>query len=565
MRLQGIGLPLWTLIALAFALTTGGAFPWYLFDFLAALTLLSALWAWSLARGLEAVARVDRATATVGDRVVLELAVHNESLLPVPRLALVLGPVAPATPAGAGHGGPAAAIPAGPPGEPVPAGTSSPGPPPGGPAAPEVAYLSLGPLGHAVLHREVCLQQRGRYALGPVVVEAQDPLGLFRVRRVVAAEPSLTVYPRVLPVRDLPVAPRQPFGRQPVRARAWQDPSSLADVRPFRPGDNPKHIHWKLSARLGELHVKEFDLRATTDCFLFLDLEAGAHAGYGPDSTVETVIGLAAGIAAEALRRDLAVAAFAHSGRPERLPLGRGPRHFRQVLQWLVDLGEPGTVPAADLLASQRGRLTPRSAVMVITPRLTRRLARQLAQLRRQGHGVGLWLVWPDTFAAGPAAAQVLPAAGRAAGDFGPGGRSPGAEVPAAGTGRGVAGAGGTGMGSLDAREVAAAAEDAAAAQGFRGGPARPGATAAGATAVGAGTGAGSLPADTVGMDSPWVVPPGRASAPGEAGRRLRWLAAAGVAIYLAGPGGSVTAFSGRMNPPARPPVPRQAGRGWSP
>src|SRR5690606_23832067 len=109
-----------------------------------------------------------------------------------------------------------------------------------------------------------------RYRLGPIVVEAQDPLGIFRIRRVVHAEPELTVYPRPAPVRELPIVPRQPFDRQPTRIRAWQDPSSLNDVRPFRPGDNPKHIHWKLSARFGDLYVKEFDLRAppTSSCSL---------------------------------------------------------------------------------------------------------------------------------------------------------------------------------------------------------------------------------------------------------------------------------------------------------
>lgn len=454
MRLQSWGLPVWTLAALAFALTTGGPVPWFLAKFLAGLHLLAAAWAWVLARGLHVEARIDRPTATAGDRIQVEVAVHNESLLPVPRLSVSL-PAWTEPPDRSGRPAPwwIRAVAAGR----LPAGGAV-----GVPGA--VFYRSLGPLGNLVFRDTVAVYRRGRYTLGPVVVELQEPLGIFRVRREVYAEPGLTVYPPVVPVDDLPVLPRQPFGRQRVDTRAWQDPSSLADVRPFQPGDNPKHIHWKLSAHLDELHVKEFELRATTDCFLFLDLYGGPPAGpapaaggpaaaggteapaaageplpagaagaggvasragtatagprargtvaaagpghsrngtgggfSGPDRIPldpgEWVAGVAAGIAAQALHRDLVVAAAAHGDRPYRLPPGRGPQHFRRLLEWLVDVDRPGDMPLADFLAAQGSGLTPRSAVLVVTRRLDRRLARVLVQLRGKGHAVGLWIV----------------------------------------------------------------------------------------------------------------------------------------------------------------------------
>ncbi|WP_243123760.1 hypothetical protein [Thermaerobacter sp. FW80] len=94
-RLQSWGMPFWTLVALVFAVTTGGPVPWFLVKFLAALHLLAALWAWALARGLDVEVRVDRRRATVGEPVEVEVFVHNGSILPVPRLAVSLpGPVA---------------------------------------------------------------------------------------------------------------------------------------------------------------------------------------------------------------------------------------------------------------------------------------------------------------------------------------------------------------------------------------------------------------------------------------------------------------------------------------
>lgn len=277
MRLHDIGLPLWTSLALVFALTTGGPFPWFLFYCLAGALVLSGLWAYHASRNVDCSATVDRAAATPVRW--SNCAWNWRSLLPVPRVLVANGAARPEDGEGTGTGDGAA-------------------------AGQRVTYLGLGPLATFIDRRRIRLDRRGRYRLGPIVVEAQDPLGIFRIRRVVHAEPELTVYPRPAPVREPPIVPRQPFGRQPTRIRAWQDPSSLNDVRPFRPGDNPKHIHWKLSARFGDLYVKEFDLRATTDIVVFIDLDRRVQAGQGAASTVEAAISLAAGVAAHALRQD---------------------------------------------------------------------------------------------------------------------------------------------------------------------------------------------------------------------------------------------------------------------
>ncbi|EKP94494.1 DUF58 domain-containing protein [Thermaerobacter subterraneus] len=580
MRLQSWGLPLWTLAALVFALTTGGPVPWFLFKFLLALHLLGAGWAWLLARGLDVQARVDRGRAVAGERVELEVFVHNESVLPAPRLVIALpawdeplrpggwrpGPEDGDPPSAAGAGG---------------RGRPSPWPEPG-----RVFYRSLGPLGN-LLHREaVILPRRGRYRLGPVVVEVQEPLGLFRLRRAVFAEPALVVYPRPVPVDGLPILPRQPFGRQRVDTRAWQDPSSLADVRPFRPGDNPKHIHWKVSARLDELHVKEFDLRATTDCYLFLDLHAGAGpegdpwtggrrvspderagpagppspAGLGgppaagmatagkalrggpgrapvtgpgaaaaepprtgpapeplPLDISEGVAGVAAGIAALALHRELVVAAAAHTGRPHRLAPGRGPQQYRRLLEWLVDVNQPGTMPLADFLAARRSWLTPRSAVLVVTPQMDRRLGRVLAQLRSQGHAVAVWYLHQD---GGTAAAVTASASAAATREGMPATGGGGAGSPAAGTIRAASGSGGEGSA-----------------------PSRPDASGAAGVSAGANTGASASAAGAI---------------PGVDPALVRWLLSEGVEIHPVPwpehPGADAGAEGRSLAAPAGPP-----------
>ena len=60
-------------------------------------------------------------------------------------------------------------------------------------------------------------------------------------------------------------------------------------------------IHWKSTARHGEIQVKEFDLEQTADAWIVLDLQRGIQAGRGDESTTEAAIRAAASIADKAL------------------------------------------------------------------------------------------------------------------------------------------------------------------------------------------------------------------------------------------------------------------------
>jgi hypothetical protein len=53
------------------------------------------------------------------------------------------------------------------------------------------------------------------------------------------------------------------------------DDAAGHDRPAVRPGDSFNRIHWRSTARLGEIQVKEFDLEQTADLWLFVDLERG--------------------------------------------------------------------------------------------------------------------------------------------------------------------------------------------------------------------------------------------------------------------------------------------------
>lgn len=98
--------------------------------------------------------------------------------------------------------------------------------------------------------------RRGRLRLGPLTVLRRDPFGLFVWAERQAADGTLWVHPRVHPLPALPVGTVLDYeGRSTDTPRLGT--VTFTSLRDYVPGDDPRRIHWKSTARVGTLIVKE--------------------------------------------------------------------------------------------------------------------------------------------------------------------------------------------------------------------------------------------------------------------------------------------------------------------
>ena len=111
--------------------------------------------------------------------------------------------------------------------------------------------------------------QRGLHKLGPLVVESSAPFGLFRRRRNVTGEQPVLVYPQVLPMRHLAMA--QGFSGMESQGRRGRTGTDLAGTRNYVPGDPRRSIHWRNSAKTGQLMVKELEDPLDRTTYLLFD------------------------------------------------------------------------------------------------------------------------------------------------------------------------------------------------------------------------------------------------------------------------------------------------------
>ena len=149
----------------------------------------------------------------------------------------------------------------------------------------------------------------GHYVLDLASAGTVDALGLFGIPFPnVSLNGSATVYPPMIDIDILPARGRMASesGASYDHDRRGQDRSEVFEMRDFRDGDSFKQVHWKLSARFGDLTVREASLPTDYDIALLRDAHARSDDGDGREDAVNAVMTMLSALSLALLRQGLA-------------------------------------------------------------------------------------------------------------------------------------------------------------------------------------------------------------------------------------------------------------------
>ncbi|WBC17078.1 DUF58 domain-containing protein [Micromonospora sp. WMMA1998] len=137
---------------------------------------------------------------------------------------------------------------------------------------------------------------RGRYEVGPLVIRLTDPFGLCELTRSFPSTDHLTVIPQVTPLPSVRL-PGEYAGSGDSRARSVAvHGEDDAATREYRMGDDLRRVHWKSTARTGELMVRREEQPWESRATVVLDTRAAGHRGEGPTASFEWAVSAAASI-----------------------------------------------------------------------------------------------------------------------------------------------------------------------------------------------------------------------------------------------------------------------------
>jgi uncharacterized protein (DUF58 family) len=254
----------------------------------------------------------------------------------------------------------------------------------------KVFIPSLSPRKPVQLKYETVVDRRGLHEFPPLKLETPAPFGLFRRKRLLLLPTRFLVYPEVRSLSRLSL-----FDRQPAVAHVYPRPGFGAEfigVRPYRPGDSPRHIHWRSSARTNQLISKEFADDTQPGLTLVLDLFK--HPAPSIDSKhtpFEWSVKIAASLGDYALKRGYALHLVA-----DEATLAPPPGALSEIalLEYLARVQPTGIRPLIDVLTNR----TTQTFVAVVLPYPDPAILESLSALHRRGIELLVVVLDPASF-----------------------------------------------------------------------------------------------------------------------------------------------------------------------
>ncbi|HEX5879458.1 MAG TPA: DUF58 domain-containing protein [Actinomycetota bacterium] len=327
---------------------------------------------------LAAEVTVDRERALVGDELTVELRLTAATRIERLEVLLVVPP---------GMDGP----------EGGPGGSSRPAPRTTGTARTWAMAVSLGAGEERAIAVRLTCRRWGAYWLGDVHLRAHDRFRLFTWERHLDRHAPLKVFPVPDALRALvrPLETQVSTGSHVAAQRG--DGIEFADLRPFLPGDRPRSINWRATARRGALMVNQRHPERATDVVLFLDsfLDVRGPAG----STLDQAVGAAASLAAAYLRQRDRVGLVSFGGFVQWLQPGSGQAALYRLLDTLMETQVFATAAWKGIRHLPPRTLPAKALIVALTPLVDERGIAALFDLLARGYDLAVVDISPLTHA----------------------------------------------------------------------------------------------------------------------------------------------------------------------
>ncbi|MEL6270378.1 MAG: DUF58 domain-containing protein, partial [Chloroflexota bacterium] len=208
-------------------------------------------------------------------------------------------------------------------------------------------FVPMLPAGNEVtINYTQIINRRGLHSFPPVQMKTRAPFGLFQRSGELDVATSVLVYPEVRKLTALDFLDRQPAAQ--ITSQRTGIGNEVVGVRPYRPGDSPRHIHWRSVARTGRLVSKEFAEETQPGVSIVIDRYLSPNVEHHPKhNPFELAVKAAVSIAEYALRMRYPV--YVHADDSE-FPVPYGAVTWDALMQYTARVPRADKPELSDLI-----------------------------------------------------------------------------------------------------------------------------------------------------------------------------------------------------------------------
>ena len=239
--------------------------------------------------------------------------------------------------------------------------------------------------------------RRGVFTLGGTTLETGDPFGIYTLTLEDPTSSTLAVMPPIVstPRFNIPSSGWAGEGRR--NPRSLEETINASHTREMVPGDPMRLVHWKTTARKGNLFVRQADSTHAGDWWILLDLHKGSQVGAGWDSTEEHGVILAASLISQGLDEDHSIG-LAVNGSEPAWHVPRRNEYQQRALMKSLAVASPSDMDLKDYLQRMGKSIGGRSSLLIVTANQDPAWTESLLSLTRRGILPAVFLFDVNTF-----------------------------------------------------------------------------------------------------------------------------------------------------------------------
>ncbi|MCM8901674.1 DUF58 domain-containing protein [Caldicoprobacter algeriensis] len=263
------------------------------------------------------------------------------------------------------------------------------------------SLFSLMPYTRIIRRHKVKCLKRGCYYLNSVTMTCGDLFGFQEVSKEFQLSAQLLVYPKLIPMEDIPLPSHSWQGDVTVKRWIVDDPFMVAGVRDYAYGDPLNRINWKTTARTGKIKVNNLDFTANPRLMIYLNVDISEemwNAVTEPEG-IEKGISYVASIAQHIISRGIEVGFGSNGylidrpGEPVRILPRCSLEHLTTIYEALAKLVIARSVTFFTFLEQDLARGVTGMDFLIITSYASPRMENQIRKLKEYGNAVEfLWL-----------------------------------------------------------------------------------------------------------------------------------------------------------------------------
>jgi len=240
------------------------------------------------------------------------------------------------------------------------------------------------------IKNNIIFHKRGIYNLGKVSLKIQDVFNVIELKKNIDTQKFVKVYPRIYKLGSQISGGKDIFREAIDFKGSNEEQYTIKDVREYRKGDSLKKIHWKLSARYGELYVKTFENISGEQTVVFVDLNKknNDYDIYGIYE--EKVVDMAISLINIMREKDIGTKVYVNSKQPREFNILCN-EDFNDLLEYFVNQESDGELDFSEYIQSNYYKIHRANKLLAVTSRIDEKVAYNIISIKNSGYSIALY------------------------------------------------------------------------------------------------------------------------------------------------------------------------------